>query len=239
MRSVPKKTCKHLHQALIGALAGALLATPAWAERPMAVDDAGTMDLYGAKVEFGWSRDDRARGLEAAVGFSPLKNVELEVSFGRGSDHRPSPDEDFRGIGAALKWVPLQAEQGLSAGLKLEIGTDRIDDGPGDDLTVRTRAFTGLAQWSFASGTRAHLNLGREWVRESGATAAANTWGVGVAQPLGDRFEVTAEVFGVEDSRPDRQIGLRYQIIEGLKVSAAVGEGNERSFANAGISWEF
>ncbi|MBL8446552.1 MAG: hypothetical protein JNJ44_03965, partial [Zoogloeaceae bacterium] len=45
-----------------------LALNPAWAERPMAVDDAGTLPLGGSKIEFGWARDDEARGLEGALG---------------------------------------------------------------------------------------------------------------------------------------------------------------------------
>ncbi|MDI6747205.1 MAG: hypothetical protein QMD17_08675 [Rhodocyclaceae bacterium] len=36
--------------ARLAALAGALAATPVLAERPMAVDDAGTLDKGGAKL---------------------------------------------------------------------------------------------------------------------------------------------------------------------------------------------
>ena len=94
----------------------ALAASPALAERPMAVDDAGTLERGGAKLEFGWSKDDSVRGLEGAAGFGPIDNVELELGFGRAKDREPSPHVNVRGLGAAVKWVPLQAETGLSAG---------------------------------------------------------------------------------------------------------------------------
>lgn len=212
---------------------------PARAERPMAVDDAGTLERYGTKLEVGWSRDDHARGVEAAVGFGPLENVEIELGFGYGRDRHASPDETFRLTSAALKWVPLQPETGLSAGLRFEIGHKRIDDGPGRDLRTDSRAILGLLQWRFQSGSQFHLNLGRDWVRESGQTEALDTWGLGLAQPLSGGLVLTAEVFGAEAARPDRQLGLRYEIAEGLKVSAAAGRGNTRSFASAGIAWEF
>ena len=34
----------------------AFCSAPAFAERPMAVDDAGTLERGGAKLEFGWMR---------------------------------------------------------------------------------------------------------------------------------------------------------------------------------------
>ena len=63
-----RKTCVRL-TVLAGLLA--LAASPALAERPMAVDDAGTLERGGAKLEFGWSKDDSVRGLEGAAGFGP------------------------------------------------------------------------------------------------------------------------------------------------------------------------
>jgi hypothetical protein len=221
-------------------MAGLLaIATPGRAERPMAVDDAGTLDKGGAKVEFGWSRDDRQRGFDGAIGYAPIENVELELNLARARDTGFDPDVRLRGVGAALKWVPLQAETGLSAGIKLEYARVRADlDGDGRE-TARGRAVTGLASWAFASGQVAHVNLGREWVRADDETEAANTWGTGFEQPLTRALTLTAEIFGAEDAQPDKQIGLRYEIAEGLKISGAVGHGSDRGFANAGIAWEF
>ena len=129
-----RKTCVRL-TVLAGLLA--LAASPALAERPMAVDDAGTLERGGAKLEFGWSKDDSVRGLEGAVGFAPIDNVELELGFGRGKDREPSPNVNVRGLGAAVKWVPLQAETGLSAGLKYEYGRERVS---GDRAEHATRS---------------------------------------------------------------------------------------------------
>jgi hypothetical protein len=43
----------------------------------------------------------------------------------------------------------------------------------------------------------------------------------------------------VDDAGPDKAIGLRYELFEGFKVSAAVGRGNDRGFGQAGFAWEF
>ncbi|NMG73859.1 hypothetical protein GPA25_03710 [Aromatoleum diolicum] len=223
----------------LGAVAYLAAALPAQAERPMVVDDAGTLDKGGAKLEFGWSRDDETRGFDAAVGYGPIENLEVELALAQARDHEPDPSVRLRAVGAALKWVPLQVESGLSAGLKLEYARERADLRDAPDETARASAVTGLATWNFASGQRVHLNLGREWVRVDGDTDDANTWGVGFEHPLTGTFTVAAEVFGVEDTAPDRQIGVRYEVVEGVKLSGAVGRGNDRSFANVGVAWEF
>jgi len=214
-------------------------AGPALAERPMVVDDAGTLDAGGGKLEFGWSRDDQTRGWDAAAGFAPIANLELEVGLARARDGATSPDSLLRGVGVAAKWVPLQAETGLSAGLKLEHERARADDRAGSRVTARVSAASVLASWRFASEQVIHANLGREWVRVSGDTEAANTWGVGFEQPLTESLQLVAEVYGAEETRPDRQIGLRYEIVEGVQVSGAVGRGSDRNIGNVGIAWEF
>ncbi|MHB1358814.1 MAG: hypothetical protein ACYCWC_04450 [Rhodocyclaceae bacterium] len=73
----------------------------------------------------------------------------------------------------------------------------------------------------------------------SGPNEANNTWGVGFDQPLLENLRLTLETYGAEHSRPDKQVGLRWTIAEGVKLSGAVGRGNGRSFGNAGIAYEF
>lgn len=207
----------------------ALHAMPVFAERPMAVDDAGTLERGGAKLEYGWSRDDAVRGYEGAAGFGPIDNVEVEVGFGRAKDRDADPDAKVRAVGAAVKWVPLQSETGLSAGLKYEYGRERVS---GEDST-RVDALAGLATWAFEQGPRVHANLGREWARDD---EDVNFWGVGLDVPLTAQLDFVIETFGEEHSGPDRQVGLRYTIAEGVKISGAAGRGNDRNIANVGVA---
>lgn len=210
----------------------AFCSAPAFAERPMAVDDAGTLERGGAKLEFGWSRDDAVRGYEGAAGFGPIDNVELEVGYGRAKDRDPDPDAKIRAVAAALKWVPLQSESGVSAGVKYEYGREHVS-GEG---TGRANSLAALATWAFEQGPRVHVNLGREWARDD---EDVNFWGVGLDVPVTERLDFVVETFGTEHAGPDRQVGLRYTIAEGVKVSGALGRGNDRNIANVGVAWEF
>ncbi len=204
------------------------------AERPMIVDDASTLPQGGAKVEFGWSKDGGVKGFDGALGYGPIETLELELNFGHLRDGSVSPRETIKGLGGALKWVPLAADSGLSAGLKYEFAHEEIE-GAG----ANTQGLLILASWTFEAGPRADLNLGREWLRADGERESANVWGVGLDWPLTDAFHVTLETFGKQHSKPDRAVGLRYELIEGLKISGAYGYGNDRSFANLGVAYEF
>ena len=154
------------------------------------------------------------------------------MGFGRAKDRDADPDAKIHAVGAAIKWVPLQSETGLSAGLKYEYGRERVS---GEDST-RVDALAGLATWAFEQGPRVHVNLGREWARDD---EDVNFWGVGLDLPLTEQLDFVVETFGAEHSGPDRQVGLRYTIAEGVKVSGAVGRGNDRNIANVGVAWEF
>lgn len=217
-------------------LAAVLASGGAYAERPMAVDDASTMDRGASKIEFGWSRDDQARGWDGAIGHAPIDGLEAEVGFARLRDHDESPATTVKAAGVALKWVPLQAETGLSAGLKYEYVDERVKRGADADAHALTALFT----WTFASGPAVHANLGHEWLHVRGeGRENLGTWGIGLNLPLNEVVEFAIETFGAEHSGPDRQVGLRYAIADGVKVSTAFGRGNGRNFGNAGVAWEF
>ena len=84
-----------------------------------------------------------------------------------------------------------------------------------------------------------HLNAGRKRVTAQGMRQSASTWALGYEVPLAESVQFTSEVYGEQRSRPDKALGLRYQIAEGLKASAAVGRGNGRTFSQVGMAWEF
>jgi len=212
----------------------ALAAPVAHAERPMNVDDAGTLTRGDAKLEFGVFRDDETYGLEAAAGYGPIDGVEVEIGLSHARDEGVSPAQPLRGRGFALKWVPHASDTGASFGLKYEYGVER-SRGSRPEL----HALVGLFTWTFDAGPRLHLNLGRERTREHGHHENTSTWGVGLDWPLSASLDLTAETFGARHAGPDRALGLRWRLADGLKLSAAVGHGQARNFANAGIAWEF
>lgn len=225
-------------QAIVLALT-LLAAQPASSERPMTVDDAGTLAAGGGKLELGWSRDDDLRGLELAAGYAPLENLELELAYARGHNPARDPWRNQWSRGLAVKWVPLQPETGLALGIRYEIVREAFEPDDGPRRWGRSQGLTGLASWRWASGAALHLNLGREWGRFDGDDEAVTTWGVGAEHALSDRLSLTVETYGDSGSRPDRAAGVRYEVADGVKLSAAVGRGNDRSFFNAGLTWEF
>lgn len=226
------------HLAVLAALS-ALMQPMAQAEGPMATDDAGTLDKGGMKVEAVWAKDDEARGLEALFGFSVVENLEMEIGVARAKDDAADPPARARGVGVGVKWVPYRNDTGWSLGARFDVGRTRVDDREaGEEFTERDYAVTGLASYRRENGQVLHINLGTVKVKAGGVRDTVGTWGVGYEFPLVDRLQLTTEIFGEERSRPDKAIGLRYEVFDGFKVSGAVGRGNDRRFGQVGMAWE-
>ncbi len=222
------------------ALAGLCCAPPAAAESPMRTDDAGTLAQGGVKLEAVAFRDDKTRGVDVGVGAGVLPGLEMEAVLGRARDRQYEPATSYRGLGFGLKWVPLQSDTGWSAGGRLDWGHTRVrDEATPGPWIEREFALTAMATFRLANGQALHLNAGRKVVKAQSASQSAATWAAGYEWPLAQQLQATAEVYGEKRLRPDKALGLRYQIAEGLKVSVAAGRGNGRTFGQVGMAWEF
>jgi hypothetical protein len=206
----------------------------------MATDDAGTLDKGGMKVEAVWAKDDEAKGMEALFGFSVIENLEMEVAGAYANDNATDPSTRIRGVGFGAKWVPYQNDTGWSLGARFDYGHSRVNDREANDkFTEREYALTGLASYRLENGQVLHVNLGGVRVKAQGESDTVGTWGIGYEFPIVDKLQLTVEAYGEEHSRPDKAVGLRYEVFDGFKVSGAVGRGNDRSFGQLGVAWEF
>lgn len=225
------------------AVATLLTSASAFAEGPMNTDDAGTLDVGGMKVEGVLSRDDHERGGEMVFGFGPIENVEVGIAASRATDSADDPSTKLRATGFSVKWVPIQNngdEGGWSLGMSFGYGHTRVNERSAPDkFTEKEYAFSGLATYRLENGQVLHMNLGSTRVKAQGDSDSVGTWGAGYEFPLMENLQLTVEAFGEEHAGPDKAIGLRYEVFEGFKVSAAAGRGNDRSFGNVGVAWEF
>lgn len=230
-----------LPAALRAAMLMLVVAAPAaHAEGPMNTDDAGTLDKGGMKVEAVLSRDDRQRAAEVVFGFGVIENVEIGITVSRATDYTDDPATKMTGTGFSAKWVPMQRDTGLSLGIGLGYGDTKVDErATPDRFTEKEYSLAGLATYRFDGGQVVHMNLGSTRVKSQGNSDSTGNWGIGYEFPLTDKLQFTLEGFGEEGGGPDKAAGLRYEIVEGLKAYAAAGHGNDRSFGNIGVAWEF
>ena len=212
----------------------------ALAEAPMNTDDAGTLDRGGMKVETIWARDAKTKGVEALFGFGLVENLEMEVGAARARDSNADQSARTRGISFGVKWLPYQNNTGWSLGAGFHYHRTHVDDRDVSEAFTECRyTLAGLASYRRENGQVLHVNLGTLRAEAPGKADTAGVWGIGYEFPIVDRLQLTAEVFGEEHSRPDKAIGLRYELFDGLKISGAFGRGNDRSFGQVGAAWEF
>ncbi|MDX9996270.1 MAG: autotransporter domain-containing protein [Rhodocyclaceae bacterium] len=212
----------------------------------MNTDDAGTLDVGGMKIEGVLGRDDKARSAELGFGYGLIENVEIGLTFARETDRDPSPATKVRATGVGIKWVPIQNDTGWSLGVSFGYGHARVNERSAPDrFTEKEYSFAGLATYRLENGQVLHMNLGSTRVKvqadsdTAGDSETLHNWGVGYEFPLMEKLQLTAEVFGEEHAGPDKAIGLRYEILDGLRLYGSVGRGNDRGFGNLGIAWEF
>lgn len=240
MNRTPRIKKPSLIAPLCVALASLAGAMHAHAEAPMHTDDAGTLTQGSMKLEGVFSRDDKARGAELIVGAGIAPQLEMEVSLAHAKDTAMNLSTTLRGLGWGVKWVPIQNETGWSVGARFDMGHTRVRDHVTPQrLTEREYALTGLASYRLANDQVLHLNAGHKTLSSEGVRHRAATWAIGYEIPLTEQLQLTSEFYGEQRSRPDKALGLRYAITDGLKVSAAVGRGNGRTFSQVGMAWEF
>lgn len=233
----PRSVARNLALAFAGS---AWFVLPARAEPPLHVDDAGTLGKGGVKIEGAASRDGKTRGGELLFGFAPVEGVEIGLSVARAADRALDPATRLAGTGIGLKWVPLQNETGWSLGARLDYARTRADERATQERSSeREISLAGLATHRFDNGQVLHLNLGATRTKASATSETVGTWGLGYEIPLAERLQLVAEVFGETRGGADKALGLRYEVLEGCKISGAIGRGNGRGFGQVGFAWEF
>lgn len=218
----------------------ALAAPTAYAEGPMNTDDAGTLDQGGMKIEAVSKRDGKTRGAELVFGFGPIENVEVGISVAKENNRTNDPSTKNDVNGFVVKWVPIQNDTGWSLGASFGNRGTRVDDrATPERYTSKEFSWAGLATYRLENGQVLHLNMGSKRTKEKGTANDVRNWSIGYEFPLLENLRLTLDAFEAENTKTDSQLGLRYEIQDGLKLYGAVGHGNNRSFSNLGLAWEF
>lgn len=201
----------------------ALVAAPAHAGRPLAVDDAGVSQAGGGQVELWWEgRSGTRGGLYAAPAYAPIAGLELGALLGRDL----AGSSTLQGLHAKWQWSPSK-DQGCNAASSLAVLHSRAAGGS-------TPALTLIGSCAAAWGT-VHANLGAQ--REPGLSWLP-TWGLALEKTWG---QVTghAEAFGVRHSAPTFQIGARWEWAPGWQLDGSLGRQSGNSLLSVGLKRAF
>lgn len=203
--------------ALILTTLGALAATPTWAARPFATEDASVMDAGECELEPSAVRT-RARGgvkqsrwwVQAACAVGERTQLGLGGGAERG--------EGLRRHAVALfgkTALHHHSDQGpnFSLAYGAETGRERGDrwryQGAGVALVASQRL--GVSTWS--------ANLG--WSRDAIARRSSTTWALAWERPVIASLDAGVEVYGDDRESAWVGIGLRWGVSDSLSLDAS------------------
>lgn len=205
----------------------------------MVSDDASTLPLGSSKIELAWTAEDRLRGLGAVVGHALRSDLEAEITLDRTRDGSHTPAGSWYAAGLGLKWATPVSDDGHSAvGLKLDAGREH----PTGQAVQRTAQLLLLFTQQLGSHSKLHLNLGRSWTHtDADAEPQAVTLGaLGLDVALAEPLALVVDAYREAHGPWGRQLGLRWQVAEGIKLNAATGRlAGGPSQWRLGVAWEF
>ena len=204
-------------------LAASTVSAPAWAGRPLTVDDANVAEVGGGQLESWYARPaGRDRLWTSALGVGVLDWLELGV----GVERNFSVPETSTAVQAKMRLTP-SVEGGCNAGAV--VGRMHLHRERGDATYVN-----GLVTCNLDGGPL-HLNLGAH--RPDGGGTHA-TWGVAKEFELG---AVTAhvEAFGQQHGKPTLQFGLRREIFKNVQIDGTLGRAERKAVFSVGVRLGF
>ncbi len=250
------------------AAAGLLLASaPAWAGRPLTVDDADPVDFrqfeFEAGVGYFHAPDCQHWELPFGLTYGLLPGLEVGLGFGGAFEERTESlgetgrEERIHARGLddltlagkwrfldETSWLPRQA---MVAGVKFPTA----DEEKGLSSGETDVDFTWVASQTLSARTGAHLNAGYSWIGELAGEEVGDVlhYGVALDYQLSASLQLVGEVYvenellGTTDTMVQCNAGCRWQGGDDLTLDLAVGtklSGEAPDFtATAGLTWAF
>lgn len=202
-----------------------MLVAPAWAGRPLTVDDAGTNNPGEGHVEVWAARADGATTWNLSPAYAIAKGLEISALLSRDTTHK------VNGSAAQIKWlVTPSRDSGCNFGLAG--GGSRASS---QGASVDAGFVNGIFSCNGTPLGHLHANVGS--VKPSGESAIT-TWGLALERELGS---VTGhlEWFGAEGSKPTFQVGLRGDIARNLLLDGTAGRSDGASIYSLGLKLRF
>lgn len=217
-----------------------VVASQAWAGRPLGTDDAATADLGTCLLEAWNERTGSDRALIAGFACGVAKGIELGVDY-----THPHPRDEVRGeSGLALKWVPESWSHETAAGkwdLGLKFSTAFEHPAHRSWRHAEASALV-LSTLTPSDDWTIHANLGvahsRDAHRTGGILGVAAVWTP--AEPLLLFTEVLANTRSQVFGGTVKTTGARWWLIQdvlGLDLTASRESGSSATLWSVGFGW--
>ena len=202
-------------------LASALLAAcalPVHAGRPLATEDADTLEAGACEWESFAGRES-ARGTPSARAWATQVGCGVghraQVALAYGEARSGGLKVPAWTLGGKLGLVP-RADGATGLTLAWALGAEKA---PGDSLKHETSLLNLVATREVAGDVLVHLNLG--WTRSESARQNATLWNAAVEGPVGHGVDLMAEVYGDDRSKPWVGTGIRWTLADNFSMNAS------------------
>ena len=203
-------------------LSWAALACPAWAGRPLSVDNADIEPKGAGHIEaWGARQAGKADLLNVAPAYSPWEAVELSGLLAR------NRSDSISSVSLLARMLITPAQR---SGCNVLAALGNQHDNPGGNQPFVYSAVT-CNSGKFAL----HANLGA--AKRSGASGYG-TWGVALEEDTG-KLVGHIEAFGQEHAKPTFQIGARTDVAKGWQVDGTLGRTSGETLFSLGAKFSF
>lgn len=217
-----------------------IVASPAFAARPLACDDCGTVDVGKFEIELSYNNEQPrggpitipSLGLQIKRGILPNFDFGIEFPYSLTS---PSGAKDTI-LHSKLNIFSRNDDEGLTGRIDIKLANADAASGLG----------TGYPDYSlFAlyskkiAAFNTHYNIGYTLVGVAAGSASADYYSYSIAAEypsFGEKGDMVFELVGNSSQNPhplNLQVGGRFGIMEGLKLDAGLNFGlNENAYQN-------
>ena len=209
---------------LLASLAIALTG-PALAGRPLTVDDAGTNAGGEGHVEVWMARADGAKSYNISPAYALRDGLEISALLSR------ETSDKVTGTALQLKYLFTPSKErgcnfGAGVGLAHASGA-----GDGENASF----INGIATCNGTPLGNVHFNLGYS---KPSSGSGERSWGVALERQIG-KLTPHIEYFGVEQTKPVVQVGLRGDVSDAIQLDGTVGRSDGVTAWSLGMKVRF
>lgn len=209
---------------LFAAFVALVSSVPAFAGRPLTVDDANTNEKGAGHVEIWTARTaGKTDTFNIAPAYAPYEGFEISAVIAR--ERKSSSNASA----IQAKYVITKSdENGCNVGV---VGGAARDSGSDE----RSTYVNGIMTCNGKDVGSLHVNVGGVKPNKG---ASIRTWGAAIEREMG-AVTPHLEWFGAQGDKPTVQAGMRSELVKSVQIDGTVGRTNNENVYSVGMKLQF